>query len=258
MKGILIILSFLFSVKAVACDCDSPGIIEKYLDSEFIASAIVTKVYPNVGEEEIYKADIQIEELFKGQKLNSIYVYGRSDGKMGSSCSIFIPEKTKLIIYAHKNKNGQYGIGMCFGLLYLNKNNDSRQIDKQEKELEILRILKANKTATRENISFWHKELITRDLHDALQQFNGVEFDKSFGIYEMSFNPDLSLNSVKVISGFNDSIDSKLIEILQNSEWSRQIDVAKDKFPENRKLLIGIYYYKAERGNQSFLSQYYL
>ena len=257
MKNILIIILFLFSVKAVACSCGSRGIIEKYLESDFVASAVITKDYLNAGEEEIYRSDIQIEELFKGEELKSIYVRGRSDGKLGSTCSIFIPERTKLIIYAYKNKDGHYEIGVCSGLLYLNKNEDSKQLAKQLKELQILRVFKTNNIADQNYISSWNRELRTKGLSEALEQLKGIELDKHFGFYEMSLNADLTVNTVKVISGFNKTIDSKVMEILRNLAWEK-IDEAQENHPENRKLLIGIYYYEAERGNRSFLSHHYL
>ena len=120
------ILIFFISVGAFACDCDEPGITEKYQRSDFIANVTILKIYPNTETESGYRSDVRINELYKGEQLKSIYVYGRSDGGLGTSCDIFIPTGTKLIVYASKNDDGNFGTGMCSGNLYLdNKNKNS-------------------------------------------------------------------------------------------------------------------------------------
>lgn len=54
------------------------------------------------------------------------------------------------------------------------------------------------------------------------------------------------------ISGFENPIDQKLSEIIKLTEWT-----SNDKVPDNSKLIVGIYYYSEEKGDSSFLSQYY-
>lgn len=119
MKHILQIVLLLFSVGIFACDCNRREITEKYIQSEFVANITITKIYPNQKNEKGYKADIKINDLYKGKKLKSIYIYGRSDNRIGSSCDIYIPVNTKLIAYAEKNSDGNFGIGMCSGIMYL-------------------------------------------------------------------------------------------------------------------------------------------
>ncbi|MFD0992565.1 hypothetical protein [Tenacibaculum geojense] len=95
-------------------------------------------------------------------------------------------------------------------------------------------------------------------LHKDLEQFKGIELEKSYGIYEITFAQDLTIKNVAEISGFKNSIDEKLIEIIKITEWTSFYKGMKDKVPENSKLLIGIYYCPKEKENPSFLSQYYL
>ena len=250
MKKILQITIFLFSIGVFACDCDSPKITEKYTQSDFVANVTIIKIYPNQKNEQGYRADIKINELFKGDRLKSIYVYGRSDNGNGTSCDIYIPENTNLIAYASKNKDGNFGIGMCSGLLYLNKTNQKRK----KRELDILKTFKSKNINFTDKISYREKA----KLHKELEQFKGIELEKKYGIYEITFASDLSIKNVNAISGFNHSIDQKLIEIIKKTEWTSFDKGIKNKVPENSKLLIGIYYYPNEKGNQSFLSQYYL
>ena len=250
MKKILQITIFLFSIGVFACDCDPPNITEKYTQSDFVANVTIIKIYPNQKNEHGYKADIKINELYKGDRLKSIYVYGRSDNGIGTSCDIYIPENTNLVAYASKNKDGNFGVGMCSGLLYLNKTNQQRQ----KRELNILNTFKSKDINFTDKINYREKA----KLHEELQQFKGIELEKNFGIYEITFASDLSIKNVSEISGFKNPIDQKLIEIIKKTEWTSFDKGVKNQVPENSKLLIGIYFYPKEKGNPSFLSQFYL
>jgi len=250
MKNILQITIFLFSIGIFACTCEDPKITEKYIESDFVAKARIIKNYKNENSKELYKADILISELFKGEKLNSIYVAGRSDGRMGSSCAIFIPENTELIIYAQKNKDGKYSVGMCSGLLYLS----NRNVKRQKRELSILKMFKSENIEFTDKVNYREKA----KLHKNLEQFKGIELEKNYGIYEITFESDLTIKDVAEVSGFGTPIDQKLIEIIKKTEWSSFDKGIKDKVPENSKLLVGIYYYEKEKEDPSFLSQWYL
>ncbi|WP_299675800.1 hypothetical protein [uncultured Tenacibaculum sp.] len=249
MKKILQITIFLFSIGIFACTCEDPNVTEKFIESDFVAKARIVKNYKNESSKELYKADIVISELFKGNELKSIYIAGRSDGGIGSSCAIFIPENTELIVYARKNKDGKYSVGMCSGLLYLNKRN----LKRQKRELDILKMFKSKNIDFTNKINYREKA----KLHKDLEQFKGIELEKSYGIYEITFESDLTISNVTEISGFGNLVDQKLIKIIKNTEWSSFDKGIKDKVPDNSKLLIGIYFYPKEKGNPSFLSQYY-
>ncbi|MCH2194454.1 hypothetical protein [Kordia sp.] len=262
IKKILQITFLLFSIQAFACDCDPLNITEKYTQSDFVANVTILKIYPNQENEQGYRADIKINELFKGKPLKSIYVYGRSDNGIGSSCDIHIPANTKLIAYARKNDSGKFGIGMCSGIMYLDysaiykkkTSKNKKELKRQIRELEILKIFKSKNIKFTDKINYREKA----KLHQELKKFNGIELEKNFGIYEIIFESNLSIRNVIEISGFKNSIDQELIEIIKKTEWTSFDKGVKDTVPENSKLLIGIYYYPKEKGNPSFLSQYYL
>jgi hypothetical protein len=250
MKRIIQIIVLLFSVTMFGCICDPPKITEKYIQSDFIAKVKIVKNYKNENSKELYKADIIISELFKGERLKSIFVRGRSDRNIGSSCSIFIPENTELIIYASKDKDGKYKIGMCSGLLYLSKSRSKSQ----NRELEILRTFKEKKIVFTDKINYREKSNFDSDL----QQFRGIELNKAYGLYEIVFSDDLTIKTVSEISGFGNEVDQKLIEIIKKSEWSSFNNGIKDKIPDNSKLIFGIYFYPKQKNDLSFLSQFYL
>lgn len=250
MKKILLIITFLFSITNYACTCNDQSITEKYIQSEFVAKVKIIKNYKNLDSKEVYKADIIINELYKGERLKSIYINGRSDGNIGSSCSIFIPENTELIIYSQKNNNGKYTIGMCSGLLYLKKNS----LQKQVRELDILQMFKSKGIKFTNKINYREKGTLSKKL----QEFKGIKLDKNYGIYEITFDSNLKIKNVTEISGFENPIDTKLIDIISTSEWDSYNGNLKNSIPENSKLLIGIYFYKSEKKGPSFLSEFYL
>ncbi len=254
MKNILNITIFLFSAGIFACECDPPSITEKYSQSDFVAKAKIIKNYKNESAIELYRADIVITELYKGESLKTIYVKGVFEKvgyeSPGSSCAITIPENTELIIYARKNKDGKYSVGMCSGLLYLN----NRFVKRQKRELNILKMFKSKNIEFTDKINYREKT----KLHKDLEQFKGIELEKGYGIYEITFESDLMIKDVAEISGFGNAIDEKLIEIIGKTEWTTYSNGIKDKVPNDSKLLIGIYYYAQGKKYSSFLSQSYL
>ena len=266
MKKILQIFIILFSSGIFACDCDPPSITEKYSRSDFVARARIIKNYKNESEIELYRADIVITELYKGDSLKSIYVRGVvGDGVyvvVGSSCAISIPEDTELIIYAGKSRDGKYTVGMCSGLMYLDYSARYRkktlkneyELKKQKREIDILNTFKEKGIHYTSKINY--REKIT--LHKNLEQFKGIELEKTYGIYEITFESDLTIKNVSEISGFGNPIDQKLIEIIGKTEWTSYNKEIKDKVPVNSKLLIGIFYYEKGKDYSSFVSQYYL
>jgi hypothetical protein len=49
----------------------------KYIESEFAKAKIINNYKKMKAQKELYKADILISELFKGESLKSIYVGGK-------------------------------------------------------------------------------------------------------------------------------------------------------------------------------------
>lgn len=249
MKNILTAFFLLQSSISFACGCIPQKFTEKYTDSDFIAKAKIIKVYKNESEEEIYKADILIYNLYKGHTIKSIYIEGRSDGKRGSSCAIFIPENTELIIYAKNFTNGSYTIGPCTGFVYLNQ--DKRTLRAETREIAMLNILKARKVKYSGDIIFYTD---VRNFSNQLSKFNGIALNKNFALYELIFASDITIKSVNIISSFDKRTDSELKEIIENSIWkANKRNFVLDKVPEDSRFLIGLYYYQAEGGYQSII-----
>ncbi|SCY29283.1 hypothetical protein SAMN05192588_2091 [Nonlabens sp. Hel1_33_55] len=246
MKNYLPLIFLFFSFFSTACSCVVPTITTKYAQSDFVANITIIKKYPNTGSEEFYRADVRIKELFKGEKVKSIYVSGRSDGKIGSSCSIYIPEGTNLIAYSQRNKGGFLKIGMCSGLLYLDK------ASKSDREIEILEEFKAKNISFIDKINYREKS----DLRGKLKQFDGIELDKKFGLFQIILNSNLSIKSVEEIHGFANTIDDELIVVLKESKWIDARNRSRINIAQDSKILVGFYYHPKANDKSSFLTYF--
>jgi hypothetical protein len=252
MKNLFAVVVCFLSMSSFACVCGTRTMTEKYIESDFVAIVTITKIYPNERNSNFYRADIKIDELYKGEKLKSIYVYGRSNRyEIGTSCDIYIPVNTKFVAYADKNDLGFYNVGMCSGLLYLNKT----RIKFQENELAILKTLKSKTINFTDKTNY--REISNSSLE--LQKYKGVKLEKRYAIFEIIFETDLVIKKVEIISGFGNPVDNELVEILSRTKWSiRNRLGVKSEAQEESKFLIALYYYEAEKGDKSFISFNYL
>jgi len=252
MKNLFASLLCFLSFSSFGCVCDDRTMTDKYIKSDFVAIVTIIKIYPNEKNSNFYRADIKINELYKGENLKSIYVYGRSNRyEIGTSCDIFIPVNTKFVAYADKSDLGFYSVGMCSGLLYLNNN----RIKFQENELAILKTFKSKKIKFTDKTNY--QEISNSSIE--LQKYKGIQLTKRYGIYEITFSSDLAIKKVEIISGFDNPIDDELIEILSRTKWSiRNRLGVKSESQDESKFLIALYYYKAEKGDKGFISFNYL
>ena len=85
-----------------------------------------------------------------------------------------------------------------------------------------------------------------------LEKFNGVQLNKSYAIFELTFGAELTVKSVEQISGFDHDIDKELVKILENSTWVS----SNVKGSEGSKILVGFYFYEAEPGYTSLVGEY--
>jgi hypothetical protein len=227
--------------------CGILSFTEHFENADYVAIGKILKVYPNESDEEIYKADIQEVNLIKGQKISSIYVGGRSDGKIGSSCSIYTPEGKEYIFFGKKNKDGLIVFGECSG---------TRDLDYvKEKTSYILEALEILKNKSKDFTG--HPPVVNFSaLYPTLQEYKGIPMKEKFALFEVEFHEDLKVEKVKILKGFGSEVDQKIVtSLLQSTGW--KIQYSKDKFtvPKGTKKLIGVYYYEADDENPSFLSE---
>ena len=234
--------------------CMPAKFAEKYIQSDFVARVKIVKVYKNEGNDQFYKSDLLIRELYKGNNITSIDIEGSSipDERRGS-CGLFFPTNTELIIYATKKSDETYIFDSCSGTVKITGRYTSEQ-----RELDMLNSLKSLHYNHTDKIWFFKKQGFDQEL----ASFNGVQSNKVYGLYEITFSSGLVVKSVRLVSGFSNEIDDKLIRILKDSEWATSIydssasTVIKNHVPDNSKHLVGFYFYPPEKGYESFVSEY--
>ncbi|MBA6155004.1 hypothetical protein H3Z83_00500 [Tenacibaculum sp. S7007] len=253
MKNFLFCLSILLSNSIYSCDCGVETVVNKFAHSTFVAKGKIIKNYNNLKGENIYKADIEIKDLYKGSKVKSVFVYGRSDNKIGTSCDIFIPEGTELILYAHKDKFNRLIIGMCSGLLYLNRKTYYSK-EKKTRELKMLKSLSKLKEKDINKVKLYSSEL-----SDSLATLKGVDSKKKYGVYKLKFSKKLKLKDIKTVDGFTEkSIDKRVKRILTNTTWELLKDRDSVKLESNYNYFIDIYHYPKDKKNKSFYTKFNL
>lgn len=249
MKYLFFLILLAIAVDGNACDCSGPKFMEKYVQSDFVARITITETFPNQGSALHYKSNIVIHQLFKGDAVKSISIYGSSDGKRRTSCDLFFEKGTEMLVYARKADGGRYVFNSCSGYVLLTEPRRNNE----ERELEMLSFLKQN------NIITTSKTQYGVDLSERLKVFQGEILKKRFAIFEITFAGNLTVDSVRTISGFNTALDNKLIEILKQSRWGSDrlgVDDNGNRVAPGSKLLFAFYYYPAEGKSQSFISEY--
>lgn len=215
--------------------------------ADFVATGKIVKVYPNESSEEIYRADIKIENLVKGPMISSIYVRGRSDGKMGSSCAIFTPENSEYIFFGTRDQSGRISYGACSGTRDLGYIKE-----KSPHILDLVELLKKEK----DDYSGHPNIMIRSGLDAILESHKGQYFEEKFALYEVQFEENLKVEKVRILKGFGNGADDKIVNGLVKAIWKNHYAENQARAPKGTKKLIAIYFYAADDKYPSFLSEY--
>lgn len=154
-----------------------------------------------------------------------------------------------MLVYARKVNTGHYIFDSCSGSMIVT----SPRRKNVDRELEMLNFLQRRGIVPNNKLRF------EVDFGDKLSAFKGESLHKSFAIFEITFTDNLTVDSVRTISGFHPALDSQLIEILKHSRWVTDrsgFDTIENKALPGSKLLFAFYYYPAEGIEQSFISEY--
>jgi DNA-binding cell septation regulator SpoVG len=264
MKKILFSIAFWISFYTFtfACKCSTPSVVESFMQSDFVANVKVLKTYPNATRENLtYRIDIEILDLFKGTKVQYLYVFGTNDSLWRTNCDVSVRANSIWLVYANNNKGEAYAINYCSRSRNLNldydftgypnaRKNLLESFSKEQNELQTLKKKKLDKIDFCRN--FWTTDLA---LHDFLNQYRGKHFDKDLAIYKITFNSNSTVKKVKIVSGFHDAIDKALSKhIKYGINWKKYIHPLKPILKQDAQLLISVHYYKTENQNTSLLT----
>jgi hypothetical protein len=266
MKKIYLSIAVLFMLHSVsfACRCSLLSIADKYMRSDFIAKVKVAKVYPNATKEsETYRIDIVILDIYKGEKVNWIEVYGSNGGTgLINSCGTNVGENTIWYFYARKTKSSVYAMPYCSGSepypsrpsLYDSLAHPKAYqflLDLRNKDHVRLQMLQKNKLDTiKFNHHFYNVETT---LQLFLDKYRGAPIKGDFAVYLVTFHSDYRVKKVKIISGFKEKIDKDLVRFIKNTTSFR---TRSKTVEQDTKLLINVYSYNDDKTKPNILTTF--
>ena len=233
MKYLFIIVFLFLGNKAFACKCDMPSVADSFIAADFVGRFKILKVYPNQSEEAFYKADIEILEQFKGPKIESIYIGGRSDGKLGTSCDIFYPENSDLLVAAKVNTDGKIVFGMCSYTIDFKRSQRDNY-----RAMETIRLLSNHY----EDLTIHYRPYISSNFYDFLVSKRGIKLIEKYAVYEVVLGDQVNATEVNIIKGFGNEIDSEIVNELFNSVWEIRFYPKEDKIEGPIKVIVPVYY----------------
>tara|TARA_R110002049_G_scaffold133950_1_gene293354 strand:- start:7041 stop:7820 length:780 start_codon:yes stop_codon:yes gene_type:complete len=257
MKKILLTILFIaISSKLLACSCGIVSLMDRIPKSDFIATAKIIKISPDKENPDLHDIQIEIIDLYKGQATGNLKIYSA----LNSSCAFFTPENSEWLIFASKNKNGDLSFGYCSGAKRIDRKFDSDRYPHAEKnykksielKLQVLEYLKKSEIQTLNEFG-----LRTSFSSGCLKNFKGYEVKTDrFALYELTVESDLSISEIKALKEFdNDNLKTDLLNCVRESVkvYTRKKET---EILNRTKIIIGLYYYASERGNESFIGQF--
>ena len=241
----------------------SRSLIANTAKSDFIATAKVLKVSEDTVNMRYLNIEIEILELFKGPKIQTLKLYNNSP----SSCGLFTPEYTSWLIFASKNKQGVLSFGYCSGSEQLDKKFNPKIYTPEEQvkakahhdealdfKLEVLRYLRIN------NINPVNKyNLNTFFISDCLKELKEfVVNNEPFAFYELTVEKDLKVSQIRSIKAFdNEELNLKLRHCIREgiTMWK---SATEKSIPEPTNVILGIYYNVKKDGSSRFIAKKYL
>lgn len=255
MKKILIVLFFGFQ-QVFACSCATIPLMDRIPRSDFIATAKIIKVEPDEENSDLHDIQIEIIDLYKGKAITHLKI----NSSLHSSCPFFTPEDSEWLIFASENEHGELSFGFCSGAKRLDRKFNSEIYPYAETnynksialKLQVLKFLK-----TEGIMSINEYKLRSSFSNSCLREFKGIEIKgERFALYELMVEDDLSISNVKALKEFdNMEIKSNLLQCIVESvkvhRRNKETNILK-----RTKIIIGLYYYPAQRGNESFIGQF--
>jgi hypothetical protein len=248
---------FLAVGKAEACSCDNGfiGINNHFAVSDYVVMALVLEFYDSPSaESKFHQIEIQPLEVYKGEPIRELNVWSNKGHGIISSCGISPGKDEYWLIYANEDKNGDYTFGWCSKSQNLTEKSYSI-IEERWVENDYTRLLK--------NLEFLrdHAGDINRDfyvvesgnsLNSFLENYDYVNFDRSFGQYLIHFDQSFEIKSIETLSSLTKDFDSELVDYLKTeTEWKPFYPFEPDVGFTH---LLGIYHYTE---SYPFLSKYF-
>lgn len=201
MKNLILFFFLIFSIKAYACKCHYQSFGENYAQNDFIAEIEIVKTYDIPSEsdnnERLYKADIKILKLYKGNPVSSILIKGKIGQISGPSCEIEIKNGEKMLVYLSSEYN--YTMSSCTPKTFL----DNNKINIVRKALDFM----VKNKITNSDVFYF------ADNH--FKNFKNLDAKNFFAVYKIKVNSKSKANSIQTLQSFGSSKDFQVTEIIR-------------------------------------------
>ena len=252
MKKTFLTVLIIFSCKIFACGCLPQKLINRYANSDFVATVNVLNITSDSKMDNYLIVKFELIDLYKGKSISSIRIRRNK-----SMCNVYTPKNTKWLILANKDKNGILSFGYCSGIKQLDKKFDSlKHHPNAEKhhqnslnlKLQLLKYLKNNKIEPK------NEYLLFTDIpNEALKNLkkNGIVNEK-FALFEVNVNSDLSILNVKPLKEFDNEKLNNILPTFIRQNINISMSQKVDKIPQPTKIIIPIYHYKNKKEKSGY------
>ena len=240
------------SVWVYACECNRRGVVELWMEADFIAKVTVIKTTPDPEDPDQHFMEIEILDHFKGEPITELVVYSI----LNSSCGFLPRENSDWIIVAYKNKKGELGLGNCTGARAIEPYFQSPKAIENYNEsiarwFEVLTFLRDNQidTSNEYGLAVHLDKYLQLDLKDR------EVINERFALYRLTIGENLKVSEVEVLKSFNTPEVDKILEQDLKDFTSIYRRSKADLVPANTQILFALFYYPPEDGYLSFISE---
>ena len=255
MKVFILIASFFITSSSFACDCVEDILVHRVQNSDFIAKIKVLKVSEPTEDGEYQDAEIEVLELYKGNKITTIKIYSQ----LSTDCNLIVPENTTWLVFAQINRSGFLQFGLCSGSMQLDRKMNSRDYPNAEtnwiksinQKISVLQYFKSKHIEHPNEYNLQLKSIVP--LGDLFKGYEGENIKNA--VYQLTIEKNLFISKIKAIKEFdNQKLSNALLQYLKEN---KKVDTRKFSGIKKRTQLIVVYYfYPAEGDYRSFISEF--
>ncbi len=212
MKKLSLLLFLLFSIIQVsACKCVYETLPQNYQSADFAGIIKILKVYDENIEQRTYKADIEIEKMYKGTIFKTINVRGLIGNSYSGACEVNVLPNERYLIFLNRYDNTS-SISSCTPKSKLeNKPTKAEKLwlKNQEKVFTYL----DNHKFSFIQFARCYDETQTGNTSD-LSKISGFKPKQPFAIYKVKINEMSKIQEITPVTTFG-SKDSIIENILK-------------------------------------------
>jgi len=229
---LFLVISF---IEISACKCIGSPLAQQYLQADVVGVAKIIKVYDNNYEQRTYKADIEFQTIYKGEKFRTLIVRGLIRNSHAGSCEIDVEPGEKLLLLLEKH-NGSYSISSCSPKYRLSE-DEKGTLETLSKTFEYL---DKNKDRFRGlEFTTCFDELQKGDKSE-LSNIKNFSPERPFAIYKVKINDSFKIEEIQPVTAFGNN--DKLIENILKHNMSVDIPLFSKNSTQKEFLILLLYF----------------